>query len=311
MHNILLSFGVIILCGLLFRRIRPAGLDADTLRHAITTSVFNLFFPTLCVNIIYRTDINIETLLVPLTAWITLIVSLGLSWVLYALWGRRFRLEPSEKGVLILSSTFGNVAYLGLPVLTGIYGPEAAKYAIYYGLLATTPFLWLAGVAVASHYGKGEPFKISNSIKTIISLPPIWGIAAGMVLKTFNIQLPDFLLRVLELLGGLVVPLMIFSIGLALSLPETRHIVSILPAIGIKLFLVPLISFTVANLLGLEGKALASCLIEGAMPTMVLSLLVAAKFNLDVRLAALSILITTTLSFATLPVAISLAGTLF
>jgi predicted permease len=44
------------------------------------------------------------------------------------------------------------------------------------------------------------------------------------------------------------------------------------------------------------------------MPAMVLSLLIAARFRLDVSLSAFTIVITTALSFFTLPAAIYLAG---
>jgi len=99
---------------------------------------------------------------------------------------------------------------------------------------------------------------------------------------------------------------MIFSIGLALSLPKVGHAYAIIPAVIIKLAIVPFFSFLAAAMLGLSGDALASCLIEGAMPTMVLSLLIAAKFKLDVSLAAFLIVVTTVLSFFSLPVAVYL-----
>ena len=86
----------------------------------------------------------------------------------------------------------------------------------------------------------------------------------------------------------------------ALSLPEVRHASAIVPAVIIKLALVPLISAASAVLLGLDGHALASCVIEGAMPTMVLSLLIAEELKLDVPLAAFLIVVTTVLSFLTL-----------
>ncbi len=105
------------------------------------------------------------------------------------------------------------------------------------------------------------------------------------------------------MLGDLVVPLMIFSIGLALSLPKVKHVYILAPAIIIKLAIVPLISYQTASFLGLRQTALASCVIEGAMPTMVLSLLIAARFKLDETLAAFLIVVTTVLSFATLPLA--------
>ena len=178
------------------------------------------------------------------------------------------------------------------------------KYALFYDLLASTPLLWLVGAPMASRYGENKKLKVRESLKTIISLPPIWGIFAGIVLNVTNTPLPAFVQKALGMFGDLVVPLMIFSIGLALTLPKVKHAYTIIPAVVIKLAMVPFISFITAYFLGLKGNALTSCLIEGAMPTMVLSLLIAARFKLDVSMSAFIIVVTTFLSFITLPVAI-------
>jgi predicted permease len=217
---------------------------------------------------------------------------------------RKIHIKPSEKGVLILSAAFGNVSYLGLPVLTGLYGYEAARYALFYDLLASTPLLWLVGAPMASRYGENKRIEIRESLKTIASLPPIWAILIGIALNITSISLPAFVLNAPGMFGNLVVPLMIFSIGLALTIPKVKHAYTIIPAVIIKLFVVPVVSFISAYMLGLKGNALASCLIEGAMPTMVLSLLIAARFRLDISMSAFIIVATTILSFITLPVAI-------
>ena len=304
MYDVLLSFGVIIAIGAGFRRLRLGGLDADSLRAAINVSVFNIFLPALCIKIIYTAAIDREALLVPATAWVAILSGLFLALAAYALMEKSLPIGPREKGVLVLGATFGNVTYLGLPVLTGLYGYGAAKYALYYDLLAATPLLWLVGAPLASRYGEGKRMKIGESFSTIASLPPLWGIGAGFVLNLSGIALPSFLLKTLGMLGDLVVPLMIFTIGLALSLPTVRHAYVIIPAVAIKLGVVPFISYMAAMRLGLGGTALASCFIEGAMPTMVLSLLIASRFKLDESLAAFVIVVTTVLSFITLPLAI-------
>jgi len=309
MNDILLSFGLIMLTGLACRRLR-LGLQADNLRQAINVAVFNIFLPAQCVRIVYTANIDIETFLVPATAWITTISGLLISVAAYTLIEKPFRIAPREKGVVILAATFGNVTYLGLPVLTGLYGFGAAKYALFYDLLATTPLLWFAGASIASHYGEGRRFGIRESLRTISSLPPIWGILAGIVLKLAHVTVPSVILKTMGSLGDLVVPLMIFTIGLALSLPKITHAYVVIPAVVIKLFLIPFISFSVALLLGLRREALSSCLLEGAMPTMVLSLLVASRFKLDETLAAFAIVVTTVLSFITLPLAVHLTEAL-
>ena len=308
MQDVLFSFGLIIIAGALFRRIRPAGIDPGDVRVVINTCVLNLFLPALCIKTLYQSPVDLETVLVPATAWITTGASLLLAAGVYAALGGKMHLSPQEKGVLLIAAAFGNVTYLGLPVLTNLYGSTAAKYALFYDLLATTPLLWLAGAALASRYGEGNKFDLKESGKTIASLPPVWGIFIGMALHQMNAPLPLFVLKTLDMLGSLVVPLMIFSIGLALSLPKVKHAYAIIPAVVIKLIAGPVIAYGTARMLGLTGVALTSCSIEGAMPAMVLSLLVAARFRLDVSLAAFVIVVTTVLSFFTLPAVIYLGS---
>lgn len=308
MQNIMISFGLIILTGVLFRRFKVGTLDADTIRLSINTLVLNIFLPALCIHTLSTAGIDTEAFLVPVTAWITTIISLLLAILVYSLLKRKLPMKPDEQGVLILSASFGNVTYLGLPVLTGLYGAEAAKYALFYDLLATTPILWLLGASVAAHYGEGKRLNVRESLRTIFSLPPLWGIAAGLMLNWTGLHLPFYVMKPLELFGGLVVPLMIFSIGLALSMPRIQHAYIVIPAVIIKLAVVPVIALISAMLLGLTGETLAACFIEGGMPTMVLSLLIASKFGLDVRLSAFSIVITTILSFFTLSFIVYLTG---
>lgn len=307
MFDTLFSFWIIILAGVVFRRLKIGNLDADSLRQAINTTVLNIFLPAFCIKIIYTVRIDIEILLIPAAAWITIIFTMLLAILVYTLLEKKVYIEPPVKGVLILSATFGNVLYFGLPILTGLFGQEAARYALFYDLLASTPLLWLVGAPLAARYGENKKMRVSESLKTVATLPPIWGIAIGIVLNLTNIPLPTFLLKALGMFGDIVIPLMIFSIGLALTFPNVKHISIIIPAVIIKLIVAPFVSFAAAYFLGLQGDALASCLIEGAMPTMVLSLLIASKFKLDVPMAALLIAVTTILSFVTLPIAIHIA----
>jgi predicted permease len=306
MYDLLFPFGLVILAGVFLKRLRLAGVDAEGVRLAINAAVLNVFLPALCIKSVYTAHIDARLFLVPLTSWVTTLVSLLISLGVYTLLEKRIAISPAEKGVLVLGATFGNVLYLGLPVLTGLYGGEAAKYALFYDLLAATPVLWIFGAAVAARQGEGRGTTVAQSLKTISTLPPIWGIVGGFGLKLAAVPIPSFLLKALGMLGDTVVPLMLFSVGLALSLPKVKHTVSALPAVLMKLLVVPLLAFFAGSLLGLMGEPLAACVVEGAMPTMVISLLIAARFRLDVSLAAFLIVVTTTLFFLTLPVVVHL-----
>ncbi|MBF0320950.1 MAG: AEC family transporter [Nitrospirae bacterium] len=307
MHHTLLSFGLVIVAGAIFRRLHSSS--AATVRHSINLCVFNVFLPALCLRIFYTARVDAEALLVPLTAVLTICASLALAWMVYVPLSKRLKIGGDETGILIIGSAFGNVTYLGLPVITELYGFEASKYPIYYDLLATTPILWLVGAQVACRFGSCQKMpgsKIRDSIRTIVSLPPLWGCLLGVVLQVGHIPLPEFVLKALTMLGGLVVTLMIFSIGLAITMPKVKHAAAAAPAALIKLAVSPILGYAFARAVGVQGIALKSCVIEGAMPVMVLSLLIADRFNLNAPLAAFMIVATTGLSFAVLPIVASI-----
>ncbi|MDA8433338.1 MAG: AEC family transporter [Nitrospiraceae bacterium] len=308
MYDLLLPFGLVILGGVIFKRLRFPGVDAESVRDAINAAVLNIFLPALCVKAVYTARVDARLFLVPLTSWATTLASLLLSLGVYALVGKKMRITAAEKGVLVLGATFGNVLYLGLPVLTGLYGSEAAKYALFYDLLAATPVLWIFGAALASRHGEGRGTTALQSLKIIATLPPIWGIAVGFCLKLAAVPVPAVLMKTFGMLGETVVPLMLFSVGLALSLPKVKHAVVALPAVCMKLLIAPFLALLAGHFLGLKGEPLAACAIEGGMPTMILSLLIAARFKLDVPLAAFLIVVTTALFFFTLPMIIYVTG---
>ena len=301
MINILFPFFIIIGSGVVFRWLKPGGLDADKIRLAINTTVFNLFLPALCVKVFTTASFGIETISIPLTAWLTLFTMIFINYLLFVKILGKSGLENKSIGTLIIAATLGNVTYLGLPFLTGLYGNNAAQYALYYDLLATTPFLWLVGVRFGGHFGTGKKLSFKESLIKLFFLPPLWGIALGVVINLSHISLPIFIFKALEMMAGVVIPLMTFSVGLSLTLSHLGKINLLLTVIVMKLLVSPFVSLFIGKFLGLKGVPLYASFLEGGMPTMVLSLLIAVEFGLDVPLAALCIVVTTICSFVSLP----------
>ncbi|HHH12757.1 MAG TPA: hypothetical protein ENJ98_00810, partial [Thiolapillus brandeum] len=114
----------------------------------------------------------------------------------------------------------------------------------------------------------------------------------------------------LEMLGTGVVPLMLFSTGLALRwAPGLRERLSlVLPVIGLRLVLVPLLVLGLASLLGVGGELRTAVVLEAAMPSMVLGLVLCDRFGLDTRLYAEIVVLTTALAALTLPSWFALLG---
>ncbi|MCX7770983.1 MAG: AEC family transporter [Proteobacteria bacterium] len=308
MHQTILAFFFIIASGLIFRIVKPGDLTADELRRSINTAVFNLFLPALCLKVMSKAPLSYDTILVPLNAYLTLGFMIIFNFIFFKYLKNIFNLTNKEIGALILTSTFGNTTYLGLPVITGLYGEQTARYVLYYDLLATTPFLWTVGARFSAYFGGERSPSVYETIKKLLTLPPLWGIFIGIFINISGLPMPFFIFKALDLLGSVVVPLMIFSIGLSLSFIRPGHTFTIIPVCIFKLLVSPLIGYFLGKIMGLSSLTLNIVTLEAGMPSMVLSLLVASVFGLDVTLTAFAIVITTLLSFITLPLILTVIG---
>lgn len=299
MNETIVSFLVILLSGVALKLLTT---NPDTIKDSINIIVIKILLPALCIKTFSTNRIDISILLVPASAWVIIISSTALGFLTLLLIKRFLSLDDSEKGVLILVSSFGNLIYLGVPILNVLYGESAITYGIIYDLLAGTILAWTLGAFIASYYGDRKAFSLTNSLKTILTLPPLWGIFIGICLNVLGIQLPQLIKHALNLLSGGVTPLMIMSIGLSLTLPNVKHTLALLPFISIKLVVSPLIAFYVSDVIGLQSIARKSTIMESAMPVMILLLMISNRFRLNEPLTAFAITMSTVLSFITLPI---------
>ena len=103
------------------------------------------------------------------------------------------------------------------------------------------------------------------------------------------------------LLASTVTGIMMLSLGMALKFRPTRLMALALPASAIKLLHAPLIASLIVLPLGVTGIYGNAAILEAAMPSQLLSFIIAAKFKLDEETLAFVILVDTVLAFVTLP----------
>jgi predicted permease len=276
------------------------------LRHALSTAVFNVFIPAMAFGMMAVSRVDRSYFAIPLTAAVTVFCCMAAGLAAYTLlpW---FRDIPRPAiGVMLLAAAFGNVMYLGLPVITETLGEKYGYAAVLYDLLASTPVLLTAGVFVAARYGSGKDVSVGASLKRVLALPPLWGVVAGIAVRLSAAPMPQAVLDAAALMGKAVVPIMIFTVGLALDFRDLKRLMVAVPALAVKLVLAPVLAWWTGTQLGLEGPVLQAVVIEGAMPVMVLSLVIADEFGLDVPLTAMSITVSTVGLFFTMPVMMKL-----
>lgn len=295
------------LCGLCWRYI-PRVPEGGVMRSAIGSLVMNILLPALTFKVLYKAPIANDIWQVPIIAALSCLFCVALAWLLYSkIIGKPLGIFPSQQGVLILAAAWGNVTYLGLPVVTALVGEDYQRVPILFDLLSMTPLLWSLGVWIALRYGNtSQKLSPQKAISTFLRLPPLYAAILGLVCNLLGFVVPDFLLKACELASHAVAPLMIISVGMALRWGGIRQTLITLPAVVIKLCIAPILAFVLATALGMSGNVFRASMLESAMPTMVLTMVVAEQFFLDTEILAQAVAVSTLLSLITIPLIASL-----
>lgn len=296
MYEVIGQAAILILCGVLWRLLTPQGLGADTLRNSLTTLVYVLLLPALVLVVLWRADLTFDAIKVALLAIVGIAVGMGLAW----LWFRRRTPAPAALGALLLAAAFPNATYMGLPVLEASLGPWARAIAIQYDLFACTPLLLSVGVMLSQHYGGGER---AHPLHNLVRVPPLWAALLGVALNLMEVPLPSLLGGVMDMLAAGVVPLMLFSLGLGLRWSEGwgERLALVMPVVVIQLLVTPLVVWGVSDVAGLQGAVRTAVVLEAAMPSMVLGIVLCDRYRLDTNLYAMAVTLSTALSIVTLP----------
>jgi predicted permease len=304
--QVLFPMGLLIAAGAIWRtRLDDAGIRA--VRGYITTVTINLFAPALLFAAAATAQIDSNILSVPLLVASSMLLT-GLPLYLL-LFKSRFGGSCSQaaRAGLLLCGIFGNVLFMGYPLLVHLYGEAGGQYAAFADMAATTPLLWTVGVWIAVRLG-GQTTDAGHPLKQLFSLPPLWAFAAGVAV----VQLPmntQPLVNAAHFIGQPTVPVMLLMLGL--SIPWTRLVPSkpVLMVVGFKLLLMPLAAFLLALVFFPQlTDAQRGAVLETGVPTMLMALGIADRYGLDVEKVALTVAWSTVLFLLSLPVWLIMLG---
>lgn len=300
MLEVIAQMGVLIGAGVVLRVARPGGRDPELLRRGLTDCVYYLLLPALVLDALWRTDLGWDSLR---------IAGLAAAGVLAGFWlaatgCRLCRVAEPTRGALILAAAFPNVTYLGLPVLEATFGPWARGVAIQYDLFACTPLLLTLGILTARRLGTVDSGGATQGVvRPLLQVPALWAALLAVILNVLDSAQPVAVASLLRLLGNAVAPLMLIALGLGLGWlgAAPRQLLRVVPVLLIQLLLMPLLVWGLALAAGLDSQLLAPVVLEAAMPSMVLGMVICDRYGLDSAFYAMAVTFSTALSLITLP----------
>lgn len=194
------------------------------------------------------------------------------------------------------SLMFPNTGNMGLPLCLFAFGERGLGLAIIY-FTATSMVQFTVGVGIAMG---------SFDLKRLLRVPILHATALALLFLWAGIPVPQWLANTTGLVGDLAVPLMLMALGVALgqlhvsSLGRTAVLSVLRLALGAGL------GWLIGWGLGLDEQARGVMVIQSAMPVAVFNYLFAQKYAVRPGEVASMVLLSTALSFVTLPLLLAL-----
>jgi predicted permease len=186
---------------------------------------------------------------------------------------------------------FPNGGNVGLPLCFLAFGSEGLALGIaWFAVGAVGQFT--VGINIAAG---------SFAIGKLVRQPLIYAVSLAFVFILLDSKPPTWLARTTEIMGSMLIPLMLLSLGVSLAtLKVTR------PWRAAALSVVRLaggfaVGLLVTWIFGLSGAARGVLLIQSAMPVAIFNYLFALQYRREPADVAGMIVITTVASFVTLP----------
>ncbi len=258
-------------------------------------------FPVLILSNLIRVDREVLTTQIPVFI-ATMAIILGfmvLSY--YAI--KLFRI-PKEIGlVLMTGGYFGNIGYLGFPLITAIFPEAGATVSI---IVATYSIsLFTAGMFLLESLS-GEEKHVSDILKGMVTSPFIIAITAGLLIVILDIRLPKVILDTITMIEGSASPVVLIGLGIFMHRKIAFHTLwkPITVISGIKMILFPAIFFLASRLFGL-GKPFDAAILEASMPTAITVFALSDRFPMNKELAVSIIILTTLVTPILYPLIVS------
>ena len=267
--------------------------------RSVSRIAYYLLAPAFLFNVISRANIE-AGLALRMTVYI-LIVTLVTA-LLAFLAARALDGPPELIAAYVLIAAFGNVGNFGFPIIQFKYGQDALAWAsLYFLILSTAGFV--IGVGAAAWTRGGGP----SSVLAVFKTPAIVAAIPAFLFNGLEIPLPLFLDRVIVLLSGALIPIMLLTLGIQLAgvaqIRIDRHVV--LSGL-IRLVVGPALALLLAGPFAVSGLARGTGVLQAAMPTAVLAMLIALEHDLMPDFVTTVVLFSTVVSALTLTVVLAI-----
>jgi len=146
-------------------------------------------------------------------------------------------------------------------------------------------------------------------IKIILKSPSTYAVIIAVAFLYFDLEMPKFVINTVMLLGYTMIVLILMSLGVSLTQMKVFSLRSaLISSIG-RVIIGPIIGFILIKVFNLSGYAAGVLLIQSAMPSAILTYLIASMYSPKEIVDNISsmIVVSTLMSLITIPIIVFIA----
>ncbi|QGG46462.1 AEC family transporter [Heliorestis convoluta] len=262
--------------------------------------VVNIILPALIFTIITGSGMTPQDLLVGYQFALAVLFSFALLLLVGYLLSKLLKLEGKTANLFIALSAFGNMGFIGIPLIHGLYTEPIAQVSIAIYTVIDMALLWTVGVYLCSrHQGEANFFRSARNMLNPLTVT----LVIAFIIMILQIPLPELLARTVGEIGNTSKTLTLIYIGGLLAYTSMGNLFkkpSLFVLAGVKMVLMPLLIFMLTGFFLPEIPRFILTLIVG-LPTMTTLVMIASTYESDKDYAAEAIFLTTLLSLITIP----------
>ena len=220
--------------------------------------------------------------------------------------------EKESRGAYRAMTVFGNIGFMGFPIISAVYGQGALLYATPF-IIALNVLIYTYGISVMRVKSArknveeapsgGKRSEMMDMIKKIFNVGVIASIITFAIYLS-GIRVPAFVEKTASMLGGMTAPVSMMIIGASLAATDLKSLFldrKMILFVLFRLLAVPIVGMALICHFVDNETIRGVCLVMLAAPVASMTTMLARQYDGNYELTAKGVALSTVLSVITMP----------
>lgn len=222
---------------------------------------------------------------------------------------RLFNFSSRMKRTLFLILPFGNVAYLGIPVLNNAFGSGILPVA---AIISAVYVFWLLTLSLilVEVYGQST-INMKKLVMRLIQNPLLIAVFLGLIIVSFDLEIPLVMQKTIHLFSDSVTAVVLFSLGIFLGMQQFGNLhnwIKVTLWSLVTMVALPVLFFGLLSFSSLPPLQLKATILDATMPLGLTPYALSIQYELETTLVARMVVLGTVISLVLIPIWIVFLG---